>query len=465
MGRSLARIDKRQRMAQINRLASLIEREDDITYNAAVTELYGGSSEPLFSPYTERPLMAFSMIGAYHPLLDWIGWRPSLEWFTQKGFISYVAADGAAADTPSSGVVTDPCSAGNTIEFGKCDYIKQGFGRLRRQTPSRSDDNDGLVYNKLIAQHRIDGTLIRNEKEYDMLLCTSVIIQDLHRQLIVGNRGASTAQFDGLQQLVVYGYQDSEGNSCSAMDSYVVDWNSLPMSGAISDSSGTAITINGVAVPNGTYNLYGMFEWILRNIKIRLGVAPTLSNRINRGDAVLAMPQSWIKPFLNVVTCFTKCGGDYARMTTDAALTFYNNLWLENDPLADAAFEVEGTTVLITGYDYELDNGDGTADFYLLIKGSNGNDFLYGEYKDNRPTVQAKPNKYATTDNGMLLTWAYEDQTCERRVVQGRFRLHMPAPFAQVRIQNVPYEGILSPLSSDPLNANYISNLIKAGFV
>lgn len=462
----LGRMNRRQRQHQMNRAATLVKREDEITLGTP-QELYGGQlTTPLFSPYTDRPLMSFSMAGAYHPVLDWIGWEDTLIDLTNKGFISYMAADGAAASSPTSGVQADPCASGNTVEYGTCDYVLNGFGRLRRETPPRSDDHDGLMYHEKIDLHRIDGTLIGDEKEYDMFVCTSVLIQDLHRQLIVGN-SSNAGEFDGLENLVIDGYLDSQAQACNAMDAYVVDWAGLDMSNAVSDSNGTPITINGTNVPNGTYNLYGMLEWILRNIKIRLSFAPTLRNRIVEGDAVLMMPSSWIKPFLNMVTCYVKCGGDYARMTTDAALTFYNNLWQSNESgeqLADARIIVEGTPIVITGFDYELDNGDGTADMYLLIKGNNGMQFLYGEYKDNEPTVANQPERYATTDGNMLLTYAYYDQTCSVRVVQMQARLHMPAPWAQVRILNVPYEGVLAAISSDPLNTNFFGNLIKAGF-
>lgn len=449
------------------RLIQMMERSDDITgASLTTTELYGGTTAPLFSVFHERPLMSMSMIGRYHPVMDWIGWTPTLNNLVRKGFLTYVAADGAAASTPTGGAVSDPCAPANTIEFGLCDYELSGFGRIRRETPPRSDDNDGLVYHELVTAHRVNGQVIRDEKEMDMLLCTSVLIQDLHRYLIIGNK-SNAGEFDGLQQLVTFGYLDTDGNSCSAMDSYVIDWGGLDMGAAISDSLGTQITLNGSPVPDGTYNLYGMMEWVLRNIRIRLAFAPLLRNNITQGEAILMMPTSWIKPFLNVVTCYVKCGGDYAKMTTDAALAFYNSLWVENpngENLAHARFICEGVVIDITGYDYELDNGDGTADMYLLIKGNSGMDFIYGEYKNNAPTVQNRPDKYGTTDSNMLLTWNRDDETCSVRIVQMQPRLHVPAPWAMVRFQNVPYEGVLSAISSDPLNANYLGNLLKAGY-
>lgn len=464
---ALRRRDARQRtgLKVMERMSDLIKRGDPIT-SITTTELYGGTSSPLFDIGMERPLMSFSMLGNYHPILDFIGWTPSLFHRVHKGFISYAAADGAAASSPTAGAVADPCDPGNTIEFGKCDYLLDGYGRVRRKTPNRTDDEDGLMYNDTIDLHRLNGTPITNEKEFDMFLTTSVIVQDLHRYLITGNKSTG-GEFDGFEQLITYGYLDSGGASCSAMDSYVIDWAGLDMSNAVSDVNGTQIKINNVAVVDGTYNIYAMLEWVMRNIRIRLKFAPILQNRLNLGEVVLMMPTSWIKPFLNVVTCYAHCGGDFAQMTTPFAQEFIRNLWSdgEDNALEDAQVTIEGIPVIITGYDYELDNGDGTADWYLLVKGNSGVPFMYGEYKDNAPTISGdRQGRYATTDGNMLLTWSTYDETCSYRVVQMQPRLQMPAPWAQVRIQNVPYEGVLTPQSSDPLSSNYISNLIKSGY-
>lgn len=445
----------------------VVERQDDITYDATVTELFGGAHEsPLFSVYTDRPLMSWTQVGKYHEIMDWIGWEATTINKINRGFITYAGADGTAADSPTAGAVSDPCSPGNTIEFGKCDWEITGFGRIRRQTPARSDDHDGLTYHQLHTAHTINGVQITDEKVFDMYICTAVIVQDLHRYLIVGNK-SNAGEFDGLQQLVTYNYTDTDGQSCNAMDAAVIDWGGLDMAAGVSDTNGVAITINGTAVANGVYNLYGMLEWAIRNIKIRMQYAPTLTNDINAGDAVLLMPTSWVKPFLKTVICYNYCGGDYTsdRMNSEAALLAYEKMWNAPNAFGTATIRVEGMTLIISGYDWELINNDGTADMYLLIRQSNGEKFIAGQYKDNAPTVRKNPDDYATTDGNMLLTWTYRDQTCRRRVVQMQPRLLMPAPWAFVRIQNVPYEGVFSPMSIDPQSAYFIDDVIKSGFI
>ncbi|MCA9915214.1 MAG: hypothetical protein KC496_17795, partial [Anaerolineae bacterium] len=77
--------------------AFLKQRSGALTYSASVQELYGGNGDLLFSLEAERPLMAFNMWGRYHPLLDWLGWESSTAQERTRGYITYIAAAGAAA--------------------------------------------------------------------------------------------------------------------------------------------------------------------------------------------------------------------------------------------------------------------------------------------------------------------------------------------------------------------------------
>lgn len=435
-----------------------VQRDGDLTYSGA-PEIYGGTGDPLFDCYVDDALMSLSFMGRYNPLMDWVGWDASNEHRMHRAFVTYAAGAGAAAGTPNSGRSTDPCAPGTQVEWGKCDWTKVGFGKLRRATPVRSDDEIGLRYNNALVTKRIDGTPITDEREWDMIIATSALVDDLHREIIVGN-GATAGSSDGLQQMVTYGYEDSEGEACTAMDSLVIDWNGLPLVEADSDTGTDAISINGVDVADGTYSFYNFVRGAMRRIRTRIASTPMLSGTLNSADMALVMPQSWVSQMLDLATCWQLCGGDTNRMGQFEARAFRDSL---NGGLYGAGtFPLDGLSIPILAYDHSLINADGTADMYLLNRGPANMPFIRGQYKDMNQVVARKPQKYGAMDGGKLLTWSEEDNTCERRNVEMMWRLLMPAPWAQVRFQNVPLDDIFGAISSDPISDFFIEQNMVA---
>jgi hypothetical protein len=182
----------------------------------------------LFDLCTDADLMSLSYQGA-DPFLDWLTWRANLECNIRKSFISYVAANGEAAGSGSSGRMSNPCADPNGTEFGKCEFLLHDFGRFGREAPVRDLTQNKEIYCATQPRYRLDGTLINDTREFNMLMATAVIIQDLRREVITGTR--SGGGFNGLQVLLDSSYHDPDGNPCHLMNSNVINWAGNPMAG------------------------------------------------------------------------------------------------------------------------------------------------------------------------------------------------------------------------------------------
>ena len=172
----------------------------------------------LFDVCSDDALISLSMEGS-NAFLDWIGWSPSDVCKLVRNFIDYIAPDGTAASAPTDSVTADPCSTPNTVEFCTCDWILDGFGRYRRAGPVRDITETGLRYCEKQPRYRLDGTLINDDEEYDMLMAMEVILQDLKRDLVVGSTLNANGEFDGLERLIKDGYRCSNGQRTQLMDS------------------------------------------------------------------------------------------------------------------------------------------------------------------------------------------------------------------------------------------------------
>lgn len=422
----------------------LIQRDSVLTESSLAT-IYGCCG--LFDLCGDSDLMSLSFEGA-SKFLDWLTWQRTDVCLIEKNFITWARADGAGR---SAGYVGDPCADPNGVEWGECDFVLRDFGRLRREGPTRDLTEVNMRLCERQPRYRLDGTAITDDREYDMRIVTEVMMQDLKRHTIDGNVN-TPGQWDGLNRLVRYGYTNSEGRRCAAMDSIVIDWNMNDLD----QNGGGPVTMNGNPIgPN--WGFIDVLMAAFRRIKQRIGFAPALDAAgLRRGDIVLVLPTSLAECVLDAFTCWSVCPGEQyheANLNVQEARDF--RLALNGGMFGDGEISIDGFPIPLIKYDWGLINGANHFDAFLLT-GQVGNiNTLHYQYLDLTPTAQARPDRYGVTDGGRLLTWALDDHTCEQRVVEFRPRILSWAPWAQVRFQDVVCNRPFDPLSPDPTQTSF----------
>jgi len=396
----------------------------------------------------DQDLMSLSLMGT-SPLLDWIGWEPSDMCTMRKYFITWArAAENGGAATP--GYLADPCADAYGAEWGGCDFLLDGFGRLRRATPVRDATRVGLRFCEAQPRYRLDGTPITDDLEYDMRIATEALIQDLNRLIITGahTNGTDDGLFNGLQSLVTYGYQDTQGRRCTMMDSIVIDWNRNTICDALTGEHGA--TWNGTSLPAGV-TLIDVLRRALQRVLQRIRWAGALNiNQQKTGDIVLVMPSTAISDFLDCFTCWSVCAE--STTATYEARTYRDSL--NGGAFGAGQITLDGVTIPILPHDYALINSATSIDMYLLVRAVGGQRLITGQYNPLNQAVAAIPNS-AYTDGGRLLTWTEQDNTCVRRVVEMQPRLLVWAPWAQVRIQDVYSAPVGGHVSADAWTSFY----------
>lgn len=453
------------RLEQLRELSALHKRED-ITLNSE-TEIYGANGTVLFSEEFEDALIGLSIARSYHPWLDWIGWNPSTVIEKNRGYITYAAVAGTAAGTPGSAAITTQCTPGAQAEFGTFKYKVSGFAEMRLSSPPRNALDTGLKKNERTQMFRIDRTPITSESEFDALITAAAMLEEFHTLAVTGNHTSNAGQPNGVKTLIDYGYTDVDNVRIKQMDSHVVDWKGLSTSGAVSDPNGTSITYNGANVPAGTYSLFRILENLVIRIKGRIRAANMVSNMLNAGDVVLQMPDDWIDEFLQMAACYTRCGGDFGKLTTEAAGQFIENAYnsAANVPLANAIVNIKGVPVYIVGYDWGLINSDGTADWLLQFKPQSPIPSLFGEFAPGTLVERDFPNDFVATDGGRMVMWETRDHSCYYTTVNFRPRIEMPAPWMHAKIQNIPLDAFLPVESKSPSSAHFFGSYNQVGFV
>lgn len=415
----------------------------DVTVPVVATGASLFGCEPLFDVCTDDALMSLSFEGTA-PFLDWIGWEKTDVCVIKKAFINFVRAE-ASAGEKSAGWLADPCADPNGFEVDYCDFTLTDFARLRRESPTRDKTKANLRYCEVQPRMRLDGSPITNQIEYDFRLAVEVLLQDLKPMIVNGNK-ATAGQFSGLELLVKTGYTDSDGSSCPAMDSIVVDWNDNGMDG------GAGITWNGAAVAS-TYSYIDVLLAAFRRIRHRIRLAPALAaQRMVVGDIVLLIPEDFASCVLDAYTCWSVCAGDSSLMTSKEARDERNQL---NGGLYNAGrIFLDGFEIPIMPYDWGLIGSGQTFDSYLLT-GSVGNiKLIQGQFNDLAPTA-AGDGDFMATDGGRLLSWRERRHTCEVQVVEMQPRLLMWAPWAQARIMDTVCTVPGGIISGDPWNVYF----------
>lgn len=400
--------------------------------------------DPLFDVCVDGALMSLSFEGT-SPFLDWLGWEGTKICVIKRAFISFVRSDAGEGRTGSAGWLANPCDDPNSVEFDTCDFTLTDFARLRRAGPNRDITKFDIQYCAQQPRYRLDGTPINDQLEYDMRLATEVILQDLKTMVINGNSGTE-GQFDGLEQLVKTGYTNSDGNSCSLMDSIIIDWN-----GSALDESESA-TWNGVAIENDL-NFLNVLQAVYRRIRHRIRMSPSLAaQNMTPGDMILVLPEDFASCILDLFTCWMVCDNDVNLLSSLDARRFRDSL--NGGMFGMGEITMDGFRIPLMPYDWGLINGGNDFDAYLLT-GSVGNmKLIQGQYND-MGTIAAKRSDRYSTDGGRLLTWLVDDETCEEQHVEMQPRMLMWAPWAQVRFEDLVCNLPGGPMSSDPWNTYF----------
>ena len=335
----MQRAEMQKAMAQRNILPQSVKRR--MTVSTTATPV--GACCNYFDRCGDGDLMSLHFEGTL-PLLDWMGFNISRECTKTFEFLTYLRSARSVGDA-TVGYLADPCEDPSGWEFGTCKLTIDDFGRYGRLGPTRDVMKTDLKYCITDPTYRLDGTPVTDEQEWDMVMTTDQIIQDINKDIVVGN-ATNAGQMDGLEQIVSTGYD------CAPLDSIVVDWNGNPMSG------GAGITWNGTAIAN-TYDFVDVLLAVFRRIRQRINMAPRLRNQqMNLGDMILVMPTNWAQCLLDFYTCWGICP------TTSDMTAFLGTLEgrTKRDSLLGGLFGA-GTIYLdtvpipIMTYDYELIKG------------------------------------------------------------------------------------------------------------
>jgi hypothetical protein len=394
---------------------------------------------PLFDLCGDNDLMSLSLAGV-NPFLDWLGWQATDIYRLVREFVLFNRAAGTPGEggnVKTSGWLCDPCADPKGVESSGCELVIEGFSRLRRMGPVRDITKTGLNYCEISPRFRIDGVTITDDREYDLNRAVEVLIQDLASMVIVGNKD-TCGQFDGLENLVT-SYAD-----CCWLSSILIDWNGNDMDG------GAGATWDGNPIPT-TATFVDLLMALVRRIRTRIRMVPTLAGRgLVEGDMILVMPSSFISCLLDAYTCWSVCANDFSFMQSFEARRFRDAL--NGGMFGAGQITIEGVTIPIMPYDFELINSGNTFDAYLLVRGVGNRRWLYGQYNNMTPVAAkiAPSGEFMSLDGGRILTWNVSDHTCEERVAEMQPRLVLEAPWSQVRITDIRCDALGGPLSSDP---------------
>lgn len=422
------------------------ERDAGTLSLSTLATIYGCCG--LFDLCSDNDLMSLSFEGASR-LLDWIGWERTGVCRIKKNFITYTAPSGTAAGSPTSSIRAGACDPPNTVEFGVCDFTLEDFGRNTEIGPIRDITMNDVRLCEAQPRYRLDGTPIVDDMEYDMRMAVEVILQDIKREIIIGNK-SNAGEFDGFERLVKTNYLNSNGDHCHSMDSNVFNWNSNTLDG------GAGITWNGTAQDTG-YDFVDMLIAAFNRVRQRISWSPMLAAQdLQVGDVALVIPSHYIDCVLNFYTCWRVCPGqpyNENNLNSFEARTFRNSL--AGGMFNAGKIFLDSFEVPILPYDWGLLKGPARFDAYLLTSSVGNVKLMNAQYLDMSGVPEKTGGQYNSTDGGRLLTWIDSDETCYGRAVEMRPRLLMWAPWAQTRLQNLRCAAPLTPLSPDPTESSF----------
>lgn len=417
-------------------------------------------NQPLFDCYAEDSILAFTLFGGYNKALDAIGFKNSDVYRYTRNFLTYVAPAGTAAGNPVTSDHADACAPGTSVEAGGCSYKLEGWGRMRKTSDTRDLTDIPIRYSAQTPTYDIAGNQIEDDLEWDMVRLTTVMLQDFQRRIINGNK-AIAGQADGLLNLITYGYVDPvTGEECTSMDATVIDYNDNVFS---SSEGATGVTFNGNAVADG-YNFYDyVASWAMR-------IRQRINNSSLTGEAthIALIPSVHLNALVESWVCHVHCGGDLDQAMRSETVALLNGYKEQLYAGGSVTLTFNGIPVTFFPYDYGLldvpEEGEPTTGTIIFLTTRVGNTKLIDiQVKDMRQVANLETGEeFITMDNGRFLSWNTVDHTCYRVNMEMQWRIDMPAPWAQMVIENVRADSIFGPLSTDPLSPYFTEqNLVK----
>lgn len=376
------------------------------------------------------------------PLLDWMGFNVTDECYKTVEFMSFNRPE-YSGGSPTGGYISDPCADPNGVETGFCKLTVEDFGRYGRKGPTR-EIMKPKKYCVSSPRRRLDGRLITDEPEWDMVFAMDQVVVDINKALVVGN-ATTGGQFDGLERWVRTGYD------CSILDSIVIDWNGNPMSG------GAGITWNGAAVA-ATFNFVDVLLAAFRRIKRRIQMAPQINaQQVNTGDMILVLPNDMINCLLDHYTCWSVCDGSQYN---EVALQSYEARAFRNGLLGgmfgNGQITLDSQIIPLLGYDWELIKGPTTGDIYFLTSAVGAMRVFEGEHLSaSEAASQYGTHGYFSTDGGRVLGKVDTENECTEMKLWIHPRLFCRAPFLQIRFQSVKCDTPGGFLSPDPTETSF----------
>ena len=399
------------------------------------------------------------------PLLDWMGVRPAENIVEKRDFIAYSAPRGYTTGDYARGLPTSLCTPGSGYEWVHCDFTLDGFGHVLHSAPVRKVGGNEIPLCIRQPRYNINGQRIGNQDDWDMYHLLNTTMRDLAAGVLVGNRtSAPIWDANGLNQLVVTGYENSDGTTCPLMDSTVIDWNTLNVCGnELPTGEDPVPSVNGVDfafTDPKFYNLYYVLRAVFHrnNERLRLAGLP----RPRYGDIVIAAPYGMHQCLVDCAVCWIECAGDYTRMTSEAAAARRQDFmsgrggFMEIDfdgfRVPIVPFNPLGTgdaTDPVTG---GMNNADGSSNMFMLYRGAGNRRVLYVEYNDlsDGATGMMDSDSYMAQGNGQFLFTKSHELYCQQMHIRTEWRLYSDAPWLQTKIENVNCESLFGDIFALP---------------
>lgn len=413
-------------------------------------------NQRLFDLCASDSVIGLASLDSYNPALDAIGFVDSNVDTVHEHFLTWVAAryDGDA-EAYTSGVATDACAPGETVESGGCKFLLEDWTRLRRASDTRDMTNLGMKYCETQPMYTIAGQRIENDKMWDVVRLGKVILRDMHRQIILGD-GGEAAQTDGLVNLIQSTYTDPSTNSrCDEMAGHVVNWGGQGM--AITNGQ-TGATYNGTAIPDG-YQLIDVVNSYVQMARRRV----QMSSLSGAPKHIALIPTNFMQCLIDAYICYTVCANDITRMDTWEARSRREQLQAQIGVYGTITLTFSGTPITFFPWDYGLYNeSTGTGQIMFLVPDVGNTPVIRIQQKNMQRVLtdansMFRDDKYQATDMGRWLWWEDRDHTCYRIHVENQHRVYLRAPWLQMRITNVTCGNVgLENFSMDPQSPRYL---------
>lgn len=411
---------------------SFVQRGTDLTLDNFLNP-YGCTG--LFDPCANNNLISLSMCGV-DPFMDALGWtasticrhiQPYLTWAGDAA----LAGGAPGAVVPPSGIIADCCDDRPPIAYGTCEYEIEGFGHLGNSGGTICIYDDLQECATTPARRRLDGTVVDSNVEFRALLAAEVILQTL-RWMIVHGDSTIPGHFDGLNNIIITGRTDRQGNPCPAMDSMLVTWND----GCYNELDATWTDSRGdQTIPAGN-NIIDVIYCMWKQCMKRKKMSPMLAAQgTSIGDMFIAGDPEKLECLLDCLTCKVKCQvGDSPNevLWEPQSQEFLESLRGGNNDFYGFGFlRYKNMRIPLVGADYLGD------DLYFITRRSGSMEMLFGEYQDManlRSLNEFNGSDFSSSDDGRFLHYMQHDNTCLSPVMDMRPRIQYPGSWCQGRI-------------------------------